>query len=107
MKLILAIVSDDDASSAITSLNKASYQVTKLATTGGFLSKGNTTLIVGCENKEVKKVLEIIGNECKKRKEFTNPVSVTEGTRFVQMPVEINVGGATVFVLDVEQFQKY
>ena len=69
MKLILAIISTDDTKACISSLNKASFHVTRLATTGGFLSSGNTTLIIGCEDKEVKKAIEIIGSESQRRKE--------------------------------------
>ena len=58
MKLILAIISTDDTKACISALNRASYHVTRLATTGGFLSSGNTTLIIGCEDKEVEKAIE-------------------------------------------------
>ena len=53
MKLILAIVSNDDSSSVSSALNKENFQVTRLATTGGFLRAGNTTLIIGCEEELV------------------------------------------------------
>ena len=60
MKLILAIISTDDTKACISALNRASYHVTRLATTGGFLSSGNTTLIIGCEDKEVEKATETL-----------------------------------------------
>ena len=59
MKLILAIISTDDTKACISALNRASFHVTRLATTGGFLSSGNTTLIIGCEDREVEKAIEI------------------------------------------------
>ena len=65
MKLIMAIVSNDDTNFVIKALYKEKFQATKLATTGGFLSKGNTTLIVGCEDEDVNRVIDIIGSERK------------------------------------------
>ena len=70
MKLIMAIVSNDDTNFVIKALYKEKFQATKLATTGGFLSKGNTTLIVGCEDSDVQKVIDIIGSESKRRTEI-------------------------------------
>jgi len=106
MKLILAIVSNDDSSSVSKALSKNNYQVTKLATTGGFLAKGNTTLIIGCEDKLVDKAIEIIGSESKKRTEIMPSLAPYDTKDFTGMPVEITVGGATIFVLDVEKFIK-
>lgn len=106
MKLILAIVSNDDASAVSSTLNKNSFQVTKLATTGGFLSLGNTTLIVGCKDEEVEKAIELIGSESKRRTEIAPAATSFISGEFAPMPVEVTVGGATIFVLDVEQFLK-
>jgi len=106
MKLILAIVSNDDAPEVSSALNSNSFQVTKLATTGGFLSLGNTTLIVGCEDNQVDKVIEIIGNESKRRTEIAPAATSFMTGEFSAMPVEVTVGGATIFVLDVDKFVK-
>lgn len=106
MKLLLAIVSNDDASSVISALNNESFQVTKLATTGGFLSMGNTTLICGVDDKLVDKAIDIIGSESKRRTEISPGAAAFMPGEFAAMPVEVTVGGATVFVLDVEKFVK-
>ncbi|QIK56536.1 transcriptional regulator [Erysipelothrix sp. HDW6A] len=106
MKLILAIVSNDDSSSVSSALNKENFQVTRLATTGGFLRAGNTTLIIGCEEELVEKCLEIIGREGKKRTEVVPSTASYDIGRYASFPVEVQVGGATVFVIDVEQFHK-
>ncbi len=106
MKLIMAIVANEDASRLTKALVKEHYSVTKLATTGGFLMSGNTTLLIGANNEEVNLVIEIIKNESKRRvKYITSPVN-NEFTSFTKAPIEVNVGGATVFVIDVEQFIK-
>ena len=106
MKLILAIVSKDDSADVSQALNRNSFQVTKLATTGGFLSLGNTTLIVGCDDDQVDKAIEIIGNESKRRTEIAPSTASFGSGEFAPMPVEVTVGGATIFVLDVDQFVK-
>ena len=72
MKLVLAIVQDDDAIDLIEELTDKNYRVTKLATTGGFLKSGNTTLMIGVEEKVVKDVVKVIEDVCKKRKEMVH-----------------------------------
>ena len=106
MKLILAIVSNDDASSVSSSLTKGGYSVTRLATTGGFLRAGNTTIIVGTDDDKVEHCIEIIGNESKRRIEIVPSTASYDIGRYASFPVEVQVVGATIFVLDVEQFKK-
>ncbi len=106
MKLVLAIVSNDDASSVTTALNKENFQVTRLATTGGFLRAGNTTVIVGVEDEDVERCIEIFGKECEKRTEVVPSSASYDIGRYASFPIEVQVGGATIFVLDVEQFHK-
>jgi len=109
MKLIIAIVQDEDASRLISSLMSDGYRVTKLATTGGFLRSGNTTLLVGVEDDKLQNAMSIIEKVCKSRKQIAtspSPISGTTGV-YVPYPIEVTVGGATVFVLDVEQFSKF
>ena len=108
MKLIIAIVQDEDASRLISTLMSDGYRVTKLATTGGFLRSGNTTLLVGVEDEKLKNAMSIIEKVCKSRKQIAtapSPISGTTGV-YVPYPIEVTVGGATIFVLDVEQFTK-
>jgi len=108
MKLVLAIVNNDDSNALSSNLIKEGFSATKLATTGGFLRVGNSTMIIGVEDEKLDAVLEIISNNCKKRKE-TVPSAVA--APFVSgiysgRPIEVTVGGATVFVLDVDRFEK-
>ena len=106
MKLILAIVSNDDASSVSAALTKENYSVTRLATTGGFLRAGNTTMIVGTEDDKVDHCIEIIGNESKRRTEIVPSTASYDIGRYASFPVEVQVGGATIFVLNVEDYRK-
>jgi uncharacterized protein YaaQ len=108
MKLIIAIVQDDDAGELIDILTDTGFRVTKLATTGGFLKAGNTTLMIGVELEKVDEVLKVIEDECKTRDQIiTSPSPVAGSTGvYVPYPVEVEVGGATVFVVDVDKFIK-
>lgn len=106
MKLILAIVNDDDAATVSSALNKAGISATKLATTGGFLKAGNTTFLIGLENQRVDEAVEIIGHHARKRTQMVQDSFPYGNYSSAAMPLEITVGGATIFVLDVEQFKK-
>jgi uncharacterized protein YaaQ len=109
MKLIIAIVQDEDASRLISSLMNDGYSVTKLATTGGFLRAGNTTLLLGVDDDRFSGALAVIENVCKSRKQIAtspSPVAGASGV-YVPYPIEVMVGGATVFVMNVEQFVKF
>ena len=108
MKLIIAIVQDEDASRLISNLMSEGFSVTKLATTGGFLRSGNTTLLLGIDDDKFDSAMKIIERVCKSCKQLAtspSPISGTTGV-YVPYPVEVMVGGATVFVLNVEQFVK-
>jgi len=104
MKLVIAIVHSDDSGKLNSVLNQKGYSVTKLATTGGFLHAGNTTLMIGTEDDKVSEVMQIIQEECRTRKQITTTTAPMGGV--MPYPIEVEVGGATVFVLDIEQFEK-
>ncbi|ABK62634.1 MULTISPECIES: cyclic-di-AMP receptor [Clostridium] len=108
MKLVIAVVQDNYADDLIDVITEAGHGVTKLATTGGFLKSGNTTLMIGVKKEEVEKVISIIKDVCRKRNQVIttpSPVTATTGV-YVPYTVEVEVGGATVFVVDVDQFIK-
>jgi len=106
MKMVIAIVQDDDSLDLVDALTEKNFRVTKLATTGGFLKSGNTTLLIGVEATRSQEVIDIIESTCKKRNEIVaSPVPFSASTElYMQYPVEVQVGGATVFVIDVDQF---
>jgi uncharacterized protein YaaQ len=108
MKMVVAIMHGDDAGTSIEALADNGIPTTRLDSRGGFLQKGNTTLLCGCSEEQVEGVLEILRNRSKSRTEFLNPLPpvVEPGEMFVPYPVEVEVGGAIVFVLDVERFEK-
>ncbi|MBU5294254.1 cyclic-di-AMP receptor [Anaerosalibacter bizertensis] len=105
MKLIIAIVQDEDAPGLIEDLTEEEYRVTKLASTGGFLKSGNTTLLIGVEDEKVDHVLNIIEDTCKTREITTSLMTVTmPGDTYIPYPLDVKIGGATIFILDVEKY---
>ncbi|EZH64425.1 hypothetical protein DH09_21815 [Bacillaceae bacterium JMAK1] len=109
MKLIVSVVQDKDSNRLSTALVENDYRATKLASTGGFLRAGNTTFLIGVEDDQVSDVLDIIKENCESREQLVAPVSPMGGNAdsYVPYPVEVQVGGATVFVLDVDQFEQF
>lgn len=106
MKLVMAIVSNEDASKVNKTLIKENFFVTKLATTGGFLMSGNTTLIIGVQDELLDKCIRIISETSRRRNKLVPNAISSEFGIFSSTPVEVQVGGATIFVLDVDQFIK-
>jgi uncharacterized protein YaaQ len=108
MKLVIAIVQDEDAGELLDVLTDEGFRVTKLATTGGFLKAGNTTLMIGVEIDKLDKVLTVIEDVCKTRDQVITAPSPVAGSTgvYVPYPIEVEVGGATVFVVDVDKFIK-
>jgi uncharacterized protein YaaQ len=88
MRLIIAIVHDTDTEAISRSLTSTKLRVTHIASTGGFLRHGNSTLLIGLEDDQVEKALQII------RKEVTHPEEPEEKR-------------AVVFVLKVDQYERF
>ena len=105
MKLVLAIVSSDDSSAVSAAITKERFSVTKLATTGGFLMSGNTTFLIGVDDDDVDRVIETVGKHSKKRKQVVPSTTYGVGM-YSSFPVEVTVGGGTIFVLSVDDFRK-
>lgn len=106
MKLIYAVVNNDDSHAVASALTKAGFQTTKLASTGGFLMSGNTTFLTCTDNDKTDTVIEIIKKKSKQRKQYVSSAATFGVTSYTSVPVEITVGGATIFVTDVERFEK-
>lgn len=106
MKLLLAIVQDADVNFLMDALTESGYRVTRLSTTGGFLKKGNTTLLIGVEEDKLDEVLAVIEKNCKRRNTTTTIINPSAESSLLTntVPVDITVGGATIFILDVDQY---
>ena len=108
MKLIIAIVNNDDSAVVATALTKENFTVTKLSTTGGFLMVGNTTFLIGTENDRVAAAKEIIKKHSQSRTRQTGTTaSFGKGFADGALQQDVKVGGAAVFVLDVLETEKY
>jgi uncharacterized protein YaaQ len=109
MKLVIAVVQDKDSNRLSTALIQEGFRATKLASTGGFLRAGNTTFMIGIEDERVEDVLRVIRNNCKIREQLVTPVSPMSGSTdsYMPFPVEVQVGGAAVWVLPVDRFEHY
>lgn len=108
MKLVYAIVQNDDSKRLIRELNKRRISVTRIASTGGFLHSGNSTLMIGVEEDRLEEALSVIKEKSSVRKEYmVVPSSVPGYMDNSPTPVQVTMGGATVFVVDVEQFAKF
>jgi uncharacterized protein YaaQ len=108
VKLVIAILQDKDASQAVTELNRRGFRATKLASTGGFLREGNTTILAGVEEKDVEAVIHILKRTSAARQETLTPQTPSHsGEPYIPFPVEVTVGGATIFVVDIDRYEKF
>ena len=106
MKLILAIINHDDANTVTQALTKKGFSSTKLATTGGFLMAGNVTILIGVDAEKVPTVIDIIREHSHSRKQMIPTTAEMSYGYYPSMPVEVVVGGATIFVVDIERFER-
>jgi uncharacterized protein YaaQ len=108
MKMVVAVVHADDASGLVKALSQAGYGVTHLKSAGGFLRKQNSTVLAGVPDRDVDRVIEIIRERCHARTEQVSPLPpvIEPGEVYMPYPMEVEVGGATVFILDVHRFEK-
>lgn len=106
MKLLLTIVQDADASRLQKVLIQNGFDSTKLASTGGFLREGNTTLLIGVETEQLDRVRALIEDTCRERTKMMKPnVAISDLQEvYAAEPMEVTIGGAVVFVVDVESF---
>ena len=108
VKLVVAIVHNEDAGALVDALLDREYRATRLHSSGGFLKQSNATIMVGVEDADVDEVMAIVRANCVSRTQVVNPMPpiMEPGEFFMPYPLEVEVGGATVFVLPVERFER-
>ena len=109
MKMVMAIINSEDSRTLLDRLTRPrSFRDADVAQAGGFLRVGNTMMFVGVEDTEVESVLMIIREGCPNRVQYVTPLPpvMEPGEVHIPKPIEKHVGGATIFVLDVEHFEK-
>ena len=104
MKLVLAIVQHQDATSLVDALTEQGYRVTRLSSQGGFLREGNVTLMLSVDDQQVNYVIKTVREHCSTRTRYVSPMPpiAESGEFYPPAPLEVQVGGATVFVLKAE-----
>jgi uncharacterized protein YaaQ len=109
MKSIVAIVQSDDAGAVSDALREKNFPSTLISSTGGFLREGNATIFIGVEDNQVDEVLAVIKETSHTRTQFVNPMPpvMEPGELYMPQPVEVQVGGATIFVFNVERYEKF
>ncbi len=107
-KLVVMIVADSDADRLVRKLLERGHPATKIGSTSGLLRRGNTTILSGVDGEDVDALLAIVRAECRARTEYVPLQAVPFFGEGVVMadPVEVRVGGAVIFVLNVERFEK-
>ena len=100
MKLVIAIIQREDSNNLQRAFVQNDFRATKLA------SQGNTTFLIGCEDEKVDDVLKIIKQESRAREEIATPHMLSTGYEITQ-PLRITVGGATCFVVPVDEFKRF
>ena len=109
MKLVVTVIHDRDKHKIAEALVRSNFKFTKLASTGGFLREGNVTFLIGIEESRLDELIGVIKDSCKSRDQYANFIPPDAGPVgvFMPSPVKIVVGGAILFVLDVEQFERF
>jgi uncharacterized protein YaaQ len=108
MKLVVAIVHNEDAGALVDALLDKEFRATRVSSSGGFLKQSNATIFLGVEENDVEEVIGIVRETCTTRTQVVNPMPpiMEPGEFFMPYPLEVEVGGATVFVLAVDRFER-
>lgn len=106
MKLVVAVVQGQDANGLVSALARRGFRVTQINSAGGFLREHNVTLLMGVENEQVRELFQIIRENCHTRTQYVNPLLpiMEPGEFYMPHPVEVQVGGAAVFVLRMARY---
>ena len=107
MKGIIAVVQGQDTIKLGNALRQRSIRFTTVDSTGGFLRERNSTFLIGVQDEDLSMVLDVVSANCQTRSEYVSSYpSAFDPTEFyMPRPVEVQVGGASVWVLDVEHFE--
>jgi uncharacterized protein YaaQ len=102
MKLIAAIVQDRDAGRLLDGLMETGFRATKIQTTGGFLRGSSNLILIGVESEEVDQALDVIRSHCQSRTQLVHP----DDAPYLASPLEVHIGGAIVFVWELERYER-
>jgi uncharacterized protein YaaQ len=108
MKMVVAIVHNEDAGALVEALLDKEFRATRVSSSGGFLKQSNATIFLGVEDADIEEVMSIVRANCTSRTQVVNPMPpiMEPGEFFMPYPLEVEVGGATVFVVPVDRFER-
>jgi uncharacterized protein YaaQ len=108
MKMVVAIVHNEDAGVLVDALADKEFRATRVSSSGGFLKQSNATIFLGVEEADVEEVISIVRAHCTSRTQVVNPMPpiMEPGEFFMPYPLEVEVGGATVFIVPVDRFER-
>jgi len=107
MQLVVAVIQDRDTDNALEALTKQGLRVTRIATSGGFLEQGNTTLLIGIEESQLSLVTTALREACRRRTMYVPMTAgMTDLAYGLNSQIEVEVGGATLFAFNVEYFEQ-
>jgi uncharacterized protein YaaQ len=108
VKLIIAVIQDKDAEGLLSALIAKGYRATKMASTGGFLREGNSTIFLGVEENVMEEVITIIQERCHQREHYINPAPYAPSApgTYIPYPMKVEIGGATIFVLPIDRWER-
>ncbi len=108
MKLIIAVVHGCNAAELLRALHARGFQATVIDTTGRLAGRGNVTMLIGVQELLVAEALRLVKQHCQSRTGYINPLMpvVVPGEFFVSDPLEVQVGGATIYVVNVERYER-
>ena len=111
-KLIMAVMQKDDYENAVEELNRRSIFVTKLSSSGGFLKKENITILIGVPDDKLEDTLNVLKTSAGRRKTTVYTQAASAPGVFgsgvsTTIPVEMETGGVTVFIMNMQEFHKF
>ena len=108
MKLLVAVVHNEDARVLIDALLKHEFRATWLHSSGGLLKQSNATILVGVDDEKVDQIVSLIRENCKARTQTVSPIPpiMEPGEFFMPYTIEVEVGGAVIFVLPIDRFER-
>jgi uncharacterized protein YaaQ len=108
VKLVVAVVHNEDARVLVDALLAHGYRATWLHSSGGFLKQSNATILIGVDEAQIDEVVDIVRDNCRARTQTVSPIPpiMEPGEFFMPYPIEVEVGGAVIFVLPIERFER-
>ena len=108
MKAVIAVVQGEDTSKVSSALRRSGVRFTTIDSTGGFLRERNATFLIGISDDQLDAVLGLIAQNSQTRTEYVSsyPSAFDPAEFYMPRPIEVQVGGAAVWVLDVEHYEQ-